>query len=175
MEPSPRPILHVEDEANDIHLLQRALVSAEIWNPVQVVKTAARAFAYLRGEEPFAKRDYYPIPGLILLDLTLPSLDGFEVLKWRQSQPEIRIIPVLVVTNSQQPAEVRAAYEAGANGYLAKPANFNGWLDMVKAIRVFWLNQNVLPAPPAPRVPTSENDFSRNGPSARFSLERAAV
>src|SRR5712671_2943983 len=74
MDPTPRPILHIEDEDNDIHLLQRALVNAEVWSPVQVVKNAARAFAYLLGEEPFAERIYYPPPGLILLDLSLPSL-----------------------------------------------------------------------------------------------------
>ena len=127
------------------------------------------------GEEPFAKRDYYPVPGLILLDLTLPSLDGFEVLKWRQLHPAIKVIPVLVLTSSQHPDEVRAAYEAGANGYLAKPASFNGWLDMVKAIRVFWLNQNVFPSPPAPKVLPPENDFSRNSSIARFPLESAAA
>ena len=175
MDPAPRPILHIEDEANDIHLLQRALVSAEIWNPVQVVKSAARAFAYLLGEEPFAKREYYPVPGLILLDLTLPSLDGLEVLKFRQLHPAIRVIPVLVLTSSQQPAEVRAAYEAGANSYLAKPANFNGWLEMVKAIRMFWLNQNVFPTPPAPRVLSPENAFSQYTKSAGFPLQNAAA
>jgi CheY-like chemotaxis protein len=174
MNSAPRPILHIEDEANDIHLLQRALVSAEIWNPVQVVKSAARAFAYLLGEEPFAKREYYPMPGLILLDLTLPSLDGLEVLKWRQLHPAIRVIPVLVLTSSQQAAEVRAAYEAGANSFLAKPASFNGWLEMVKAIRTFWLTQNVFTSPPAAKVFSSENDISQPRHSTLL-FERAAA
>jgi CheY-like chemotaxis protein len=174
MNPTPQPILHIEDEANDIHLLQRALVSAEIWNPVQVVKTAARAISYLMGEEPFAKRNYYPMPGLILLDLSLPSLEGLEILRWRQLHSAIKVIPTLVLTASQQPAEVRAAYEAGANGYLVKPSNINGWLELVKAIRTFWLTQNIFAPPAGQKNISAEHSRSRNG-VPRLALEHAAA
>ena len=175
MDPTPRPILHIEDEDNDIHLFQRALVSAEVWNPVQVVKNAARAFAYLLGEEPFAERIYYPLPSLILLDLSLPSLDGLEILKWRQLQPGIKEIPVLVLTASHHSSEVRAAYAAGANGYLAKPANFNAWVELVKAIRIFWLTHNVLPLPPARNGKPLEHPVNGNGVGSRLALDRASA
>jgi CheY-like chemotaxis protein len=175
MDPTPRPILHIEDEENDIHLLQRALVSAEVWNPVQVVKNAARAFAYLLGEEPFADRAYYPQPSLILLDLSLPTLDGLEILKWRQLHPGIKEIPVLVLTGSHNAGEIRAAYEAGANGYLVKPAGFNEWVELVKAIRIFWLTHNVLPLPFARKINTLECHANGNGELTRSAFDRASV
>jgi len=147
MDATPHPILHIEDEDNDIHLLQRAFANAEICHPVQVVKTAARAYDYLLGVDPFARRNYFPLPSLILLDLSLPFQDGLEILRWRQNHPEIKRIPVLVLTATGQAGEVRAAYEEGANGYLVKPASFNEWVELVKAIQSFWLTQNIFPAP----------------------------
>jgi CheY-like chemotaxis protein len=175
MDLTPRPILHIEDEDNDIHLLQRALVSAEVWQPVQVVKSVARAFAYFLGEEPFVERIYYPLPSLILLDLSLPSLEGLDILEWRQSHPVIKAIPVLVLTSSHQAGEVRAAYEAGANGYLAKPPNFNGWVELVKAIRIFWLTHNVFPAPPARNGNVLEHHLDGNGTVSRSAPGRASA
>jgi len=177
MDLTPRPILHIEDEDNDIHLLQRALVSAEVWQPVQVVKSVARAHAYLQGEEPFAERLYYPLPGLILLDLSLPSFEGLEILEWRQSHPGIKAIPVLVLTASNQAGEVRVAYEAGANGYLVKPPNFNGWVELVKAIRIFWLTHNVFPVPPARNGNVLEHHLNGNGngTASRSAPDRASA
>ena len=117
------PILHSEEEANDIFLLQAAFANAGVWNPIHVVKTAASAFAYLLGESTYARRTYYPMPELILLDPAMQSSGGLEILKWRQLHREIKVIPVLVLTSAMQPDEVNAAYLAGANGYLAKPAS----------------------------------------------------
>jgi len=162
MDPTPHPILHIEDEDNDIHLLQRAFANAEICHPVQVVKTAARAYAYLLGTDPFERRNYFPLPSLILLDLSLPLLDGLKILRWRQKQPEIKRIPVLVLTATSQVGEVRAAYEEGANGYLVKPASFNGWVELVKAIQTFWLTQNIFPAPQIAHEQTMAPRVNRN-------------
>jgi CheY-like chemotaxis protein len=145
MESPIRPILHIEDEDNDVYLLQRALVAAELACPVQLAKTTTAACAYLTGKSNFAQRNYYPLPELILLDLTLPPPDGLDFLGWRRIHPAIRRIPVVVLTASRGAEEVQAAYDAGANGFLSKPAHFAEWIEMIHAIRVFWFSQNVYP------------------------------
>jgi CheY-like chemotaxis protein len=142
MESTYRPILHVEDDENDAFLMNRAMGIAEIVHPVQVVKNGVRAVNYLLGLPPFANRHYYPLPSLILLDWSIPQLNGLELLKWRQSQPTIKLIPVIVLTSSQQATDVATAYDAGANGYLTKPVTFDGLVEMAKAIRIYWLTHN---------------------------------
>jgi len=142
MESSYQPILHVEDDENDILLFQRALASAGVVHPIQVVRNGVRALDYLLKRVPFERRELYPLPSLILLDLSTPLLGGLAVLKWRQTHESIKRIPVLVLTSSQQPEDINAAYEAGANGYLVKPLLFDDWVEMASAIRLFWFMQN---------------------------------
>ena len=108
------------------------------------MRNGARAINYLLGQNPFDKHEFYPPPSLILLDLDLPLLSELEFLKWRQTQPIIQRIPVIVLTASQKTSDVTAAYEAGVNSYLTKPLTFEGLVDMLKAIRLFWLTQNTL-------------------------------
>jgi CheY-like chemotaxis protein len=136
------PVLHIEDDENDSFLLGRAFVSAGIPHPIQLVKNGERAISYLVGRPPFEPREYFPLPCLILLDLSMPSMTGLEFLNWRQTQPAIRRIPVLVLTTSQLGRDVVAAYDAGANGYLVKPVSHEELVAMVKSIREFWLVHN---------------------------------
>ena len=142
MESTYRPIMHVEDDENDAFLLGRAMGIANVAHPVQAMKNAALAVNYLLGIPPFENRHHHPLPSLILLDWNMPQLGGLEFLKWRESQPMIKRVPVIVLTSSQQTTDVTAAYEAGANGYLTKPVSFNGFVEMAKAIRMYWLMQN---------------------------------
>lgn len=142
MESTFNPILHVEDNENDVVLVQRALGAAGISHPLQIVRNGARAIDYLVGQTPFERREFYPLPCLILLDLDMPLLSGMEFLKWRQNHPEFQRIPVIVLTLSQRPADVAAAYEAGANSYLAKPLTFEELVDIAKAINIYWLGHN---------------------------------
>jgi CheY-like chemotaxis protein len=142
MEFNACPILQVEHEENDRFLLGRAFMSADIPHPVHVVKNGARAVSYLLGQPPFEPREYYPLPCLILLDLHMPCMTGLEFLNWRQTQPVLKRIPVLVLTTSRLARDVSAAYEAGANAYLVKPVSHEELVTMVKAIREFWLVQN---------------------------------
>jgi CheY-like chemotaxis protein len=142
MESTYRPILHVEDNENDVFLLNRALSIADIAHPIQVVRNGAQAVDYLEGAAPFADRRNYPLPSLILLDWNMPQMNGLEFLAWRQHQPLFRRIPVIMLTSVAQATDVTAAYEAGANGYLAKPLTFDGLVEVAKALRTYWLMHN---------------------------------
>lgn len=137
-----RPILYVEDREDDALLLQHALRKADVVQPLQFEKNAERAVAYLSGQPPFESRELYPLPCLILLDLSMPLMTGLEILQWRQGQAGIRQIPVVVLTSSEQPDDIAAAYDAGANAYLVKPPSFDRLVEMTKAIKLFWFTHN---------------------------------
>src|SRR5437870_5194090 len=97
-----RPILYIEDREDDALLLQQALRKTGFVQPLQFEKNAERAVVYLSGQPPFENRELYPLPSMILLDLSMPLMTGLEILQWRQGQPAIRRIPVVVLTASQQ-------------------------------------------------------------------------
>jgi CheY-like chemotaxis protein len=139
------PILLVEDGADDIALMQRAFAKSQLANPVQVVTDGDQAIAYLSGMGTFADRDAYPLPVLVLLDLKLPRRSGHEVLEWIRAQPGLRRLPVAILTSSNESGDVNRAYDLGANAYLVKPVNFESLMDVVKALKLFWLILNESP------------------------------
>lgn len=114
-------ILLVEDNESDIDLIQRTFAKAGFFNPVKVVKTAEEAMAYLGNRSPYTDKQENPGPGLILLDLILPGIGGFEFLSWLRSRPEHEKVCVVVLTASTNLSYVRQAYQLGANSFLTKP------------------------------------------------------
>lgn len=138
-------ILVVEDRPADVLLIRRAFMKAQIGNPMQVVSDGEEAVAYLSGAGAFADRQKHPLPALLLLDLKLPRKSGLEVLTWLRAQPEIRRLPVVVLTSSKETSDVNRAYELGANSYLLKPVTFESLLDMIKTLRLYWIEMNELP------------------------------
>lgn len=142
MTPSPASVLLVEDDPNDVFLMERAVRKAELNGSLRIVRDGAEAVAYLSGSSEFADRGRHPLPALILLDLKLPKLSGFEVLRWLRSQPGIRRIPVIILTSSREKLDIARAYELGANAYLIKPAAFNDLADLVKTLSLFWMVAN---------------------------------
>jgi CheY-like chemotaxis protein len=114
-------ILLAEDDDNDVFFMQRALKKAEVNFPLQVVTNGQEAVDYLGGIGKFADRIQYPLPSIMLLDLKMPFLDGFEVLSWISSQPSLKDIPVLVLTSSAEERDRQRANELGAKGYFVKP------------------------------------------------------
>jgi CheY-like chemotaxis protein len=136
-----KPILHVEDDANDIFLLKHAMQKAGVAQPIQVAHNGQEAMDYLRGAGKFADREE---PCLILLDLKLSGVMGLEVLKWIRQQPGPALV-VVVLTASGQDADIAAAYRLGANAYLIKPTDAREFEAMVKALKDFWLTHNTLP------------------------------
>src|SRR5258706_80802 len=117
-------ILIAEDLEDDIVLIRRALQRADVQNPVQIVRNGDQVIAYLSGEGKFANREEYPLPSLLLLDLKMPRMDGFEVLRWIRKQPGLRALRVIVLTSSEDIRDVNEAYELGANSFLVKPMDF---------------------------------------------------
>jgi CheY-like chemotaxis protein len=138
-------ILLVEDLDDDIFLIRRAFQKAEIHNPFHVVKDGEEAIAYLSGKGKYANRDEHPLPDLIMLDLKLPKMDGFEVLEWIRVQPGIRNIATLVLTSSNQLRDVNRAYALGANSFLVKPIDFDNYIELGKLLNKYWLKTVLLP------------------------------
>jgi len=138
-------ILIVEDDFNDVLLLQRAFRKANLKYPLQVVEDGESAILYLRGEEPFADRDRYPLPKLMLLDLKLPRKSGLEVLMCLREDPKLKCLPVVMLTSSRENTDIKQAYMLGANSYLVKPVNFDAFLEMIKTLNLYWLLLNETP------------------------------
>lgn len=159
-----KPILQVEDDPNDVFLLKHAMTKAGVANPIQVASDGRQAIDYLQGTGPFADRQKFPLPCLVLLDLKLPYVMGLDVLKWIRQQPGAPL-PVVMLTASGENGEVASAYRLGANAFLTKPSETAKLVAMAKAIHDFWLTHNTLPedsSAPAPpeRTPPSPAPFA---------------
>src|SRR5882762_2531355 len=132
-------ILIAEDLEDDISIILRAFAKARLLNPVQIVRNGEEALAYLKGEGKFANRAEYPLPQLLLLDLKMPRIDGFEVLCWVRQQPGLSSLRVVVLTSSKDIRDVNLAYQLGANSFLVKPTEFERFVDLSHAINGHWI------------------------------------
>ncbi|MBV9622960.1 MAG: response regulator [Acidobacteria bacterium] len=134
-------ILLVEDDPNDVLLLQRAFARHQLAGNIHAVNNGEEAIAYLND----ARRSR-PVPGVILLDLSLPRLSGFEVLSWLRQQPLLKPLPVVVLTSSKDQGDVDRAYELGANSYLVKTSNLDGTVDVARLVDSYWVLLNRKPS-----------------------------
>lgn len=135
-------ILLVEDREDDILLVKRAFQRAALDVPMQIVRDGEEAIQYLSGVGPYANRDEHPLPDLILLDLKMPKVDGFELVRWIRRQPGFASIPVVVLTSSDAIRDVNRAYALGANSFLVKPLDFDNFVETAKSLRQYWLALN---------------------------------
>ena len=131
-------ILLVEDRDDDVVLLRRSFQKAGIANPVQVVMDGEEAIAYLSGTGKYTAREEYPLPGLVLLDLKLPKLDGFEVLRWIRTQPALCGLRVVVLSSSENIRDVNLAYALGANSFLVKPTDLKEYVELSNFLNDYW-------------------------------------
>jgi CheY-like chemotaxis protein len=138
----PIEILLVEDSPSDTDLTVEALASAKICNRLSLVEDGVQAMEFLRREGQYAQA---PRPDLILLDLNLPRKDGREVLAEIRADEKLTAIPVVVLTTSQAEKDVLRAYALHANCYIAKPVDFQQFLEVIEAIEGFWLSVVKLP------------------------------
>jgi CheY-like chemotaxis protein len=138
-------ILLAEDEEDYVLLIRRAFAQAKIPNPLHVVWNGQEAIAYLKGEGKYANREEYPLPDLFLLDLKMPRVNGFEVLKWLRSEPGLAPLRVLVLTSSEELRDVNEAYKLGANSFLVKPLDFQDFTQLSRLIQEFWLKASKTP------------------------------
>jgi CheY-like chemotaxis protein len=143
--PDSALILLVEDREDDILVMQRAFEKAHLTNPVQVVNTGEEAVAYLNGVGKYTNRAEYPLPALILLDLKLPGMDGFELLSWIRRQEGIQAMPVIVLTSSDQIRDVNRAYAMGANSFFVKEMDFREAISFANLLREYWLKKALKP------------------------------
>lgn len=139
----PIEILLVEDNPGDVRLTVEVLKDGRIANTLNVVGDGVEALEYLRREGRFAGAS--PVD-LILLDLNLPRKDGREVLAEIKADPELRKVPVIVLTTSAAESDIMAAYDLHANCYITKPVDLDMFMDVVRSIEDFWLNIVRLPA-----------------------------
>ncbi len=131
-------ILVLEDDPNDALLLRLALEKNQIHNPLQIVRDGIEGVAYLTGTGKFADRRLYPVPKVIILDLKMPRMGGLEVLQFLEKNPELRVIPTLVLSSSNEDSDVARAYAAGANTYLVKPGKFEDLQSLIKTVHEYW-------------------------------------
>jgi CheY-like chemotaxis protein len=140
-------ILLAEDREEDVILIKKAFAKANIRNPLSVVHNGEEAINYLAGAGQFSDRRQYPFPVLLLLDLKMPRVDGFEVLRWIKSQPSLSALRVVVLTSSGDIRDVNRAYELGANSFLVKPLDFYNTIAMAETILDYWLSTNTCSGP----------------------------
>ncbi len=138
----PIEILLVEDSPSDTELTVEALEEGKIYNHLSIVEDGVQALEFLRRQGAYADA---PRPDLILLDLNLPRKDGREVLAELKSDPDLKLIPVVVLTTSRADEDVLKAYSLHANCYILKPVDFKQFVEVVKHIENFWLSVVKLP------------------------------
>ena len=138
-------ILLVEDNRMDIELTLDAFGEAKLKNTIHVASNGEEALDYLFGRGEYADRKRYPSPNLVLLDLKLPGMDGFEVLRQVKTTPVLKRMPVIILTSSKEEGDRALSYDIGANSYLVKPVSFDGFLAVIREIEGYWLTLNVAP------------------------------
>jgi two-component system, response regulator len=139
-------ILLVEDNADDEKLTLRALKKIDICNEVVVARNGAEALDYLFGTGAHAGRNLKLVPQIVLLDLKLPKLDGLEVLRRLRTNDRTKLLPVVILTSSNEEQDRINGYGLGANSYVRKPADFNQFSEAVRQLGLYWLVLNE-PAP----------------------------
>jgi CheY-like chemotaxis protein len=142
---SDRSILLVEDNPQDELLALRALRKANVANRIDVVRDGQQAVDYLFCEGEFSGREGPPLPTVVLLDIGLPRLTGLEVLARLRSDERTRLLPVVVLTSSDEDADRLASYEVGANSFVRKPLAFAEFAQTVAGLGVYWLATNQPP------------------------------
>lgn len=137
---SHQPILLVEDNPLDIDLTLRAFKKQKLTNPVKIARDGEEAISWIASWETGET-----LPLLILLDLKLPKIGGLEVLRQFKNHPEIKLIPVIILTSSSQDKDITTAYEYGANSYIVKPVDFDKFVKVATEIEMYWLGTTLLP------------------------------
>lgn len=131
-------ILLVEDGVDDVLFMKRAFSKAQVKHGLKVVTKGRQAIAYLSGEAIYSDRLVYPMPRLVLLDLSLPDISGFEVLRWIREQAD-RGLLVIVLSSSELTSDIQQAYDLGANSFLSKPSDPRKLTELVRDLMQHWL------------------------------------
>jgi two-component system response regulator len=143
----PALIMLVEDNEDHAELTMEVLKKNCIFNKVIQFLDAESAYDYLFGENKSRNRREYPFPDIILLDVKLPGMNGFELLQIIKNRPETKRIPVIILTTSKRDEEVAKGYDYGANSYIVKPINFSEFKAKIGDLQLYWFITSELPKP----------------------------
>jgi two-component system response regulator len=143
-QPLPQPILLVEDSEDDFEATSRAFKKVNLRNPVVWCQSGPAALDYLRHEGAHKDAGGEP-PGLILLDLNMPGMDGRQTLKIIKQDVALKRIPVIILTTSGDERDVKTCYQLGANTYVQKPVSFDGLIEAIQRLKAYWFEFALLP------------------------------
>lgn len=138
-------ILMADDDQDDCLLVGKAFQASRLCNDLRFVKDGEELMDYLHQSGKYADTALAPRPGLILLDLNMPKKDGREALREIKGDPDLRAIPIVVLTTSKEEEDVLRSYDLGANSYITKPVTFQGLVDVVKSLGSYWFEIVELP------------------------------
>lgn len=138
-------ILIAEDDQDDRALAEEAFLESRIHNRIEFVNDGVEVMQYLRRQGKFTDKQKYPDPGLVLLDLNMPRMDGREALAEIKSDPLLKHIPVVVLTTSKSEEDVAQSYQSGANSFITKPVTFESLVEMIRTLNQYWLEIVDLP------------------------------
>ncbi len=136
--PQPIDLMLVEDDENDVRITRRALKKSGLEGELIVTRDGQEALDYLFGRPPFDDPARHRRPGLVLLDINIPKVNGIEVLRAIKEDPALRSIPILMLTTSTRQEDVAAAYAHGANGFICKPIQFSRFVEVIRALGEYW-------------------------------------
>jgi CheY-like chemotaxis protein len=142
-------VLVVEDNPNDVLLLQRAFSKGGPEVPLHFARDGKEGLDYLKGVDRFADRNLYPLPTLLVVDLKLPGIDGFDIIRWVRKESELRDLRIVVLSSSNEPSDIARAHDLGANAYHVKPNDPNALVGMVEGLKAYWVDRKVDPDAPA--------------------------
>jgi CheY-like chemotaxis protein len=135
-----RPILAAEDEESDRMIMELVFRKARLARPLVFVKDGQEAVDYLTGNGQFTDRSVFPLPGLVILDLKMPRMSGFDVLTWLSTQTAFKELPVLVLSSSSDESDIQRARQLGAREYFVKPHSFEKFISIAREMEMRWLS-----------------------------------
>jgi len=138
-------ILMADDDEDDRLMTKDALEESRLHNELRFVEDGEELMDYLRRQGEYADAEKAPRPGLILLDLNMPRKDGREALKEIKADPELRRIPIIVLTTSKAEEDILRTYDLGVNSFITKPVSFQGLVEVMKSLALYWLEIVELP------------------------------
>lgn len=141
----PVAVLVADDDPDDCLLMQEAFHESRLRNPLRFVHDGEQLLHYLRRHPPYDDDRRYPLPGLILLDLNMPLMDGREALIEIKRDPRLCSIPVVILTTSSESEDILGSYAGGVNSFISKPTSFSGLLEVVRTLGHYWLSLVELP------------------------------
>jgi CheY-like chemotaxis protein len=138
---SKRQVLLIDDNSDDAIILLRVFSKIAPEISLHIARSGVEALSYLKGEDRFADRKIYPLPSLLIVDLKMPGMDGFDLIQWVRTESDLRELPIVVLSSSKDPADVSRVHQLGANAFHVKPSDPNALIGMVEGLKTYWIDK----------------------------------